>query len=70
MSTVPHRKLIIQPVRLGSHTRAIVLPAWWMKLNCNPESVEMVLSLDSIEVRPVGKEKASEPSPANTVREG
>ena len=60
MSTVPNRKLIIQPLHLGPYTRAIILPAWWLKLNANPEKVELSLTLDSLVVKPAGEEESRE----------
>ena len=63
MSTVPIRKLIVKPVHLGPYTRAIILPAWWLKLNSNPEMVEISLTLDSLMVRPAREEKDNEPGP-------
>ncbi len=65
MSIVPNRKLIIRPLHLGPYTRAIILPAWWLKLNSNPEKVELSLSLDSLVVKPVGREDKHEPEHAN-----
>ena len=61
MSTVPNRKLIVKPLHLGPYTRAIILPAWWLKLNANPEKVELSLTLDSLVVKPAGEEKDHEP---------
>jgi len=60
MSTVPNRKLIVKPLHLGPYTRAIILPAWWLKLNDNPESVELNLTLDSLMVRPIREEDADD----------
>jgi hypothetical protein len=57
MSTVPNRKLIVKPLHLGPYTRAIILPAWWLKLNDNPESVELNLTLDSLVIRPIREEE-------------
>jgi len=65
MSIVPIRKLLVKPVHLGPYTRAIILPAWWLKLNANPEMVEISLTLDSLMVRPAGEEKDNEPGPPN-----
>ena len=67
MSIVPIRKLLVKPVHLGPYTRAIILPAWWLKLNANPEMVEISLTLDSLMVRPAGEEKDNEPDPPNRV---
>jgi len=61
MSIVPIRKLLVKPIHLGPYTRAIILPAWWLKLNANPEKVEISLTLDSLMVRPAGEEKDNEP---------
>jgi hypothetical protein len=57
MSTVPNRKLMVKPIHLGPYTKAIILPAWWLKLNANPDRVELSLTLDSLVVKPAGKEK-------------
>jgi hypothetical protein len=67
MLIVPIRKLIVKPVHLGPYTRAIILPAWWLKLNANPEKIEISLTLDSLMVRPAGEEKDNEPESPNTV---
>ncbi len=61
MSIVPYRKLIVKPFILGAYSRAIIIPAWWLKLNSNPEDLEINLSLDSLTVSPARKEKANEP---------
>ena len=66
MSTVPNRKLIFKPPRLGPYTKAIILPAWWLKLNANPDKVELSLTLDSLVVKPAGEEKEHEPD--HTIR--
>jgi hypothetical protein len=65
MSTVPKRKLFIKPIHLGPYSRAIILPAWWLKLNTNPESVEISITLDSLMVRPVKEEERNEPGYPN-----
>ena len=57
MSTVPNRKLIVKPLHLGPYTRAIILPAWWLKLNSNPSRVELSLTLDTLMVKPAEEEK-------------
>ena len=61
MSIVPNRKLIVKPLHLGPYTRAIILPAWWLKLNENPESVELNLTLDSLVIRPIREEERNDP---------
>lgn len=61
MSTVPNRKLRVKPLHLGPYTRAIILPAWWLKLNDNPESVELNLTLDSLVIRPIREEAHDDP---------
>ena len=66
MSIVPNRKFIVRPLHLGPYTRAIILPAWWLKLNDNPERVEVSLTLDSLMVRPAGEEKDNEPEPPDS----
>ena len=70
MSTVPNRKLIVKPLHLGPYTKAIILPAWWLKLNDNPQSVEMSLTLDSLIIRPVRKEEHHGPEHPNTGQSG
>ena len=67
MSIVPIRKLLVKPVHLGPYTKAIILPAWWLKLNANPEKVEISLTLDSLMVKPAGEEKDNEPESPNRV---
>jgi len=66
MSIVPNRKLLVKPIHLGPYTRAIILPAWWLKLNANPERIELSLTLDSLTVRPVREEEDSEPEHPDT----
>ena len=66
MSIVPIRKLLVKPVHLGPYTKAIILPAWWLKLNANPEKVEISLTLDSLMVKPAGEENDNEPEPPNS----
>ena len=68
MSTVPNRKLIVKPLHLGPYTRAIILPAWWLKLNANPARVELSLTLDSLVVKPAGEENDNEPESPNRVQ--
>ncbi len=60
MSTVPYRKLIVKPFVLGTYSRAIIIPAWWLKLNSNPEDLEINLSLDSLIVTPARKEREND----------
>ena len=61
MSTVPNRKLIVKPLHLGPYTKAIILPAWWLKLNANPVKVELSLTLDSLVIRPIREEERDGP---------
>jgi hypothetical protein len=68
MSTVPNRKLVVKPIHLGPYTRAIILPAWWLKLNANPSRVELSLTLDSLVVKPAGEENDNEPESPNRVQ--
>jgi hypothetical protein len=57
MSIVPNRKLIICPIHIGVYSRAMILPAWWLKLNANPERIEIEFSLNSLTLRPVEEEE-------------
>jgi len=50
---MPIRKLIVKPMPVGPYSHAVILPAWWLHLNDNPESIELALTMDVIEVRPV-----------------
>ena len=59
MSIVPKRKLIVKPINLGGYSRAIVVPAWWLRLNSSPRLLELDLTLDYLVVRPA-KEKTDE----------
>ena len=68
MSTVPNRKLVVKPIHLSPYTRAIILPAWWLKLNANPSRVELSLTLDSLVVKPAGEENDNEPESPNRVQ--
>jgi hypothetical protein len=52
---------MVKPIHLGPYTKAIILPAWWLKLNANPDRVELSLTLDSLVVKPAGKEKDNDP---------
>ena len=61
MSIVPMRKLIVKPFYLGAYSRAIILPAWWLKLNQDPRKLEVDLTLDSLVVRPLKDEESDEP---------
>ncbi|MFC1982485.1 hypothetical protein ACFLV5_01665 [Chloroflexota bacterium] len=65
MSIVPNRKFLVKPIHLGPYSRAIILPAWWLKLNTNPENVEINITLDSLMVRPVNEEDRNEPEYPN-----
>ena len=58
---MPIRKISVKPMPVGPYSHAIILPAWWLRMNANPKSLEMVLTLDVIEVRPVA-EDAREPT--------
>ena len=60
MSIVPMRKLIIKPFYLGPYSRAIIVPAWWLKLNENPGELEVDLTLDSLVVKPVTERKVDD----------
>jgi hypothetical protein len=59
MSIVPTRKLTLRPINLGGYSRAIVMPAWWLKLNSNPRQLELALTLNYLVARPA-KEKTDE----------
>ena len=65
MSTVPNRKLIVKPLHLGPYTKAVILPAWWLKLNDNPDSIEMSLTLDFLMIRPIREEENDDPEHPN-----
>lgn len=54
---MPIRKLKVKPISLGPYSHGIVLPAWWFKLNENPKELEIGVSMDLIEIRPLAEEK-------------
>lgn len=65
MSTVPNRKLIVKPIRLGPYSRAIVLPAWWLKLNANPSRIEIGFTLDSLILKPAEEKQTHDTERTN-----
>lgn len=49
-------------LRMGSYSRGLVLPRWWIRLNGDPEFVDIEITLDSIRIQAAkeGKEEAHE----------
>jgi hypothetical protein len=66
MSTVPIRKLTVKPLHLGPYSQAIVLPAWWLKLNNYPKKIEVGFTLDSLILTPVEEKKGNVAELSNT----
>ena len=70
MSRVPYRKFVVRPIHLGNYSRAIILPAWWLRLNENPDKIELSLTLDSLMVRPARGEESNGPEYPDAVSDG
>ena len=54
------QRLRVKPIQMGHYSRGIILPAWWFKLNGNTKELELVVTVDSIEIRPLADEDADE----------
>lgn len=54
------RKLKVKPIHLGSYSRGIVLPAWWLRLNQEPKELELGITMDIIEIRALPEDAGKE----------
>lgn len=57
---MPMRKLKVKPIHLGPYSRGIVLPAWWFRLNQDPEELELGITMDIIEIRALPEDAGKE----------
>lgn len=57
---MPIRRLMAKPIHVGPYSQAIILPAWWLRMNQNPKCVELTLTLDVIEIRPMPEDSHDE----------
>lgn len=53
---IEQRKIRLRLIALGHYSKALVLPKWWVKLNDDPEEVDIDLSFGLLSIQPVGKE--------------
>lgn len=54
---IEQRQIRLKLIPLGRYSKALVLPRWWLKLNNEPELVDISLSLGFIAIQPVKTEK-------------
>lgn len=52
------RQIQLRLIPLRRYSKALVLPRWWIKLNDDPEAVNLSLSLGFIGIERVRKEEA------------
>ena len=50
------RSIRLKLLTLGTYSKALVLPKWWVKLNNNPEEVDVDLSFGFLGIEPASKE--------------
>jgi hypothetical protein len=55
VKTNEERRLRVNLVPMGKYSKVLVIPRWWIKLNGEPESVEMTLSLGFMRIEPAKK---------------
>jgi hypothetical protein len=54
------RYLRVNLVSMGKYSKVLVIPRWWIKLNGEPESVEMTLALGFMRIEPTKKASTEE----------
>lgn len=55
---IEQRQVRIKLLTIGRYSKALVLPRWWLRLNGDPDAVDINLSLGFIAIQPVRKEGA------------
>lgn len=60
------RTITLKPWRVASYSRAMTVPAWWLRLNGFAEELEVTFTMEEIIVRPkVRQEGRGEPERAS-----
>ena len=60
VKTNEERCLRVNLVPMGKYSKVLVIPRWWIKLNGEPKSVEMTLSLGFMRIEPTRKTPAQD----------
>ena len=51
------KRLTYRPRIVGEYSHVFTIPAWWIRLNGQPEYLEVIISLHKLELRPVVNRK-------------
>jgi hypothetical protein len=54
---IEQRQVRVRLKPRGKYSKLLVIPRWWLKLNGDPEAVDMTLSLSVIGIQPVRREE-------------
>ena len=54
---IEQRQIRVKLQPMGRYSKILVLPRWWLKLNGDPEVVDINLSLGFIGIQPVKTEE-------------
>jgi hypothetical protein len=50
-----YRVVQIKPVRIGPSSVGLTIPKWWLDLNNSPKALELIVSLDTLTIRPLSQ---------------
>ena len=54
---IEQRQVHVKLLPMGKYSKVLVLPKWWLKLNGNPETVEMNLALGFLTIKPLNSKE-------------
>lgn len=54
---IEQRQVRVKLLAMGKYSKVLILPRWWLKLNNDPEAVDLSLTFGFIGIQPVEKEQ-------------
>ena len=53
-------------LRMGGYSKGLILPRWWLRLNGDPQIIDIEITMDSIQIQPAKEEEpAHEKEPSS-----
>ena len=54
---IEQRQVRVRLQPMGQYSKVLVIPRWWLRLNGDPEAIDITLSLGFIGIQPVRREE-------------
>lgn len=54
---IEQRRVRVKLLPMGKYSKVLILPRWWLKLNNDPEAVDLSLTFGFIGIQPVKEEE-------------